>query len=339
MGIGDNLMFLRALNLAGIPPNSVHWIVKKEFIQVAKSFLGDSENIIPIDDKRSLFYHFVILYKQLKHLSREKNIQIVLLDYKWKPVLFFGILCRLCKIKETYFTLPNHLLKPLAYKNIFIENYKNIHEVTRYYDLLKMTLEDNQSSQIYPLDIKNIIDKLVVNLPITIKNNLPRKYIVVIPGAAKKFKQWSVENFFAVVKSLIKENYKIVLLGGKEDSDLGKYLESFFDKSSLLNLIGATLLLDSIAIISQSTLVITNDTGLMHAADMMGVKVIALFGITNPERCGPYSQLENVLLAEHELSSKYLYGYYNELWDDSCINRITPDRVLEKVGNILSRQK
>jgi len=45
-------------------------------------------------------------------------------------------------------------------------------------------------------------------------------------------------------------------------------------------------------------LMITNDTGPMHAAAALGKPVIALFGPTEPRRTGPYGQLENVLRIE-----------------------------------------
>ena len=47
-----------------------------------------------------------------------------------------------------------------------------------------------------------------------------------------------------------------------------------------------------------SDLMITNDTGPMHAAAALGKPVIALFGPTDPRRTGPYGQLENVLRIE-----------------------------------------
>jgi hypothetical protein len=42
-------------------------------------------------------------------------------------------------------------------------------------------------------------------------------------------------------------------------------------------------------------LLVTNDTGPMHAAAALGKPLVALFGPTEPRRTGPYGQLENVL--------------------------------------------
>jgi ADP-heptose:LPS heptosyltransferase len=39
---------------------------------------------------------------------------------------------------------------------------------------------------------------------------------------------------------------------------------------------------------------ISNDTGPMHAAAAMGKPLVALFGPTNPNRTGPFGQLQNV---------------------------------------------
>jgi ADP-heptose:LPS heptosyltransferase len=65
-----------------------------------------------------------------------------------------------------------------------------------------------------------------------------------------------------------------------------------------LNLCGETSLPEMVEWIRLCDLMITNDTGPMHAAAALGKPLVALFGPTEPRRTGPYGQLENVLRIE-----------------------------------------
>ena len=84
------------------------------------------------------------------------------------------------------------------------------------------------------------------------------------------------------------------ILGSGEDKPLGEII-SRAAPERCLNLCGATSLPEMIEWIRLGDLMITNDTGPMHAAAALGKPLVALFGPTEPRRTGPYGQLENVL--------------------------------------------
>jgi ADP-heptose:LPS heptosyltransferase len=80
---------------------------------------------------------------------------------------------------------------------------------------------------------------------------------------------------------------------------------------------------------------ITNDTGPMHIAAALRKPVVALFGPTEPRRTGPYGQLEQAL--QHRLPCvpcmKDSCSYAKPL---ECLRAITPDAVMQRVGQFLS---
>jgi heptosyltransferase-2 len=48
-------------------------------------------------------------------------------------------------------------------------------------------------------------------------------------------------------------------------------------------------------VLSQLQLLITNDSGLMHAAAALSVPVVAVFGSTEPESTGPFTSRATVI--------------------------------------------
>jgi ADP-heptose:LPS heptosyltransferase len=73
----------------------------------------------------------------------------------------------------------------------------------------------------------------------------------------------------------------IVLIGGPEDSENATII-SAETKSPVLNLTGQLSLMESASIIADAEVVISGDTGMMHIADALKVKIIAVFGSTHP---------------------------------------------------------
>jgi ADP-heptose:LPS heptosyltransferase len=61
-----------------------------------------------------------------------------------------------------------------------------------------------------------------------------------------------------------------------------------FPKEQFLNLTGNTSLVSLPALIKRADWVISNDSGPMHLAAALGVKVLGIFGPTDPRLFGPY---------------------------------------------------
>ena len=51
------------------------------------------------------------------------------------------------------------------------------------------------------------------------------------------------------------------------------------------------------ALIKSADIVLSNDSGPMHLAAALNKPTLALFGPTNPNRFGPWGQLDRVLMA------------------------------------------
>ena len=122
------------------------------------------------------------------------------------------------------------------------------------------------------------------------------RWVVLQPGARWLNKRWPVDSFAELVGRLSERHKgaRFAILGGPEDRPLGTAITQAAHQHCL-DLTGQLSLPEMLEWIRLCELVVTNDTGPMHAAAALRKPVGALFGPTEPRRTGPYRQLENVL--------------------------------------------
>lgn len=107
--------------------------------------------------------------------------------------------------------------------------------------------------------------------------------IVICPGASSENKRWLKEYFATVGEHFVKmENAFIALLGGPQDEKLCNDVKKIMTVGAM-NYAGVFLLSESAALLKKADLVITNDTGMMHAAQSQKTPVVAIFGPTTKE--------------------------------------------------------
>lgn len=105
-------------------------------------------------------------------------------------------------------------------------------------------------------------------------------------------KNWNFEKMFELIKLLVKNNFNIVLLGDQDHNGYvkNKLINKKFSKN-IINLIGKTNIQDLIKIMKKSQLILCLESGIMHLADMLGLKkTIVLFGPTKTQLIAPLSK-------------------------------------------------
>ena len=161
------------------------------------------------------------------------------------------------------------------------------------------------------------------------------QWIVLQPGARWLNKRWPLEHFTELVRRLAEDYPELhfAVLGGAEDRELGATLARA-GQERCLDLTGQTSLPEMIEWIRLSALVVTNDTGPMHAAAALGRPVVAIFGPTEPRRTGPYGQVDKIqrtlLPCAPCLKPRCTYKKYLE-----CLRAIPPEAVYARVKDRL----
>ncbi len=115
-------------------------------------------------------------------------------------------------------------------------------------------------------------------------------------------KRWLPERFAETAAAL---GGHWVLFGTAKDAEVGAQIEATLGKSCT-NLIGRTTLQELIAELRTCELLLTNDTGTMHLATLLGVPVVAVFGSTEPSLTGPLGRNHRVVRHQVECSPCFL---------------------------------
>jgi len=155
------------------------------------------------------------------------------------------------------------------------------------------------------------------------------RWIVLQPGARWLTKRWPVE-YFTELACLLAKNFmktRLAILGDRKDRPLGEIISRAVPERCL-NLCGETSLPEMVEWLRLCHLMVTNDTGPMHAAAALGKPLVALFGPTEPRRTGPYRQLDGVLRLELPCSP-CLKSYCRYEKPNECLNALSPTTVFE----------
>lgn len=113
------------------------------------------------------------------------------------------------------------------------------------------------------------------------------------PGAAfGPAKRWPAEKFADLATMLIRQvDATILLFGSAADQETAATIRKLAGPaaSRIVDLTGATTLIEAMALIGECDVFVTNDSGLMHVAAALHTPLVAIFGSTDHIATGPYS--------------------------------------------------
>ena len=131
--------------------------------------------------------------------------------------------------------------------------------------------------------------------------------LAVCPGAEfGAAKRWLPERFAEVMQAIaVRQPCEWHIIGVQKDLPIGARVEEVLSNSPLSdpergavrlhNWMGKTSLGELISLLKGCDALLTNDTGTMHLAVMLGVPVVAVFGSTEPRATGPVGRMHRVL--------------------------------------------
>lgn len=141
-------------------------------------------------------------------------------------------------------------------------------------------------------------------------------------------KRWPARHFAELAQGITARGCAVWLIGSQGDRQAGAEIEQAAG-GVCRNLCGETTLTEAIDLLASTSLVVSNDSGLMHVAAALGRPLIALYGSSSPAFTPPLSSSAQILRLELPCSPCFQrvcpLGHFN------CLMQLTPDRVLAAV--------
>lgn len=161
--------------------------------------------------------------------------------------------------------------------------------------------------------------------------------IGLLPGAAYgPSKRWPPD-FFITTGRMLKDAFKcnILVFGLPSEGEICGRVASGIGTAAV-DLAGQTSLPELAAMLSLCALVIANDSGGMHLATAVETPVVAIYGITDPDKTGPLSR-NSCVLQDSSIRNADLERE-SEVATMS-LNRILPEHVLEAACKMLGNRR
>jgi heptosyltransferase-2 len=160
------------------------------------------------------------------------------------------------------------------------------------------------------------------------------RIFVLAPGARSHIKRWAKERFAQLIGLLAAEfKAKIILAGDREDAPIADEIARKAD-SPVLNLAGKTSITQLACLLQKSTLVVTNDSAVLHLSSYLDLPVVAIFGPTNEEKYGPWSG--RYAIAKKEIFCRPCEKAQCRFGTLECMQLVKVEDVLHRVRDLLN---
>ena len=323
-GLGNILMFLPSLRSFENSVNNIELHIGLDKRWYKSKFIRDQFG----KDAHFYFIDKSNLFKTILKLRKEKFDYLIPIysgaTWKW-TLLFLFIKSR----RKIYPPVNIPMLKLLFKSNFDVSN--ELHYVKRNFLNFKI-INKNLSLFSVKDTILNVVEELKTNgSSLDVRKNIN---ITIHAGGNFEFNKhrtWGIEKYKELVNKLV-QNYEcnIFLLGyGEYEKKVNEHIAASFPN---VKIIQNKEIHEYAEIIQNSNIFIGNDSGFMHLASFLGVKIIAIFGPTNPKITGPfYINGGKVIQLDLPCVPCFQEKGYLKCPHHNCMNLLTVNKVFEIV--------
>ena len=327
--LGDVILvtpLLRALHQA-FPAAGIDWVVKQEYAELLHGHPCLRE-VIPLDTRQGLG-RLLALARELRHRHYD-----LVLDLHGNPrsYILSGLSGADHRRRARKWSLQRRLLTGPGLN--LLRHAPSV--AGRYFTAVKdFGLAPNDARpELHPApEALRHVESLLAPLP--------RPRLGLAPGASRMTKRWPAASF-AEAGSLLARRFSgsLVLIGGGEDRATAQEVCRLLPEGvPVLDLCGRLSLPQAVAAIQGLDLLISNDTGLMHAATAVNTPVVAIFGPTTRE-LGFFPLGPAAAVVEHpDLSCRPCSLHGGAACPKGhfrCMLELPPDRVLAPAEKFLA---
>ena len=157
-----------------------------------------------------------------------------------------------------------------------------------------------------------------------------RPVVALMPGAEfGPAKCWPLDHYAALARLLQDAGYAVWIMGSAKDEAAGNAIA---EASQAQNLCGQTSLADVIDLLACCGDAVSNDSGLMHIAAAVGIRVHAIYGSSTPDYTPPLTSKS--VIHDLQLDCSPCFKRECPLGHLNCLNDIAPERVFAGVRSV-----
>jgi heptosyltransferase I len=156
-------------------------------------------------------------------------------------------------------------------------------------------------------------------------------FVLITPGTGWGAKQWPPERYGEVARTFAQDGLTPIINSGPGEEELASVVEK--TSGGTARLVSCSIS-ELIALTRRAKLFIGGDTGPLHLAAALGVRVLAIFGPTDPARNGPYAT-RNIVLRNSK--SRTSLSHTSE--SDPGLLNITTDQVIAAARCLLEASR
>ncbi len=162
-----------------------------------------------------------------------------------------------------------------------------------------------------------------------------KKLVVLNPAGLFPTRNWPTENYAALARLFAQiMPAQFVILGTSRVIQKAERLKDLLPEF-VLNLVGKTTLAQAFGVLQYASLIISEDSGLMHMACVSGIPTLALFGSTDYRRSRPTGN-HSVCLHSGDLECGCCMSSSCKYGDVHCLTRYTPEYVFQRAHLMIS---
>jgi heptosyltransferase III len=168
--------------------------------------------------------------------------------------------------------------------------------------------------------------------------SLHDRFVILHPGSGGSSRDWSAENFSNLGNEIEQKlGINVVVTGGNGEEGLVQKVVAGMNKAPLA-IVGKLTLMELGALIRRAKVFVSNSTGPMHVAAVVGTPVVAFFPPIvqcSPVRWGPYTSKKKIFLADNK---KCTLCRGTPCRSNVCMDQIAVEVVFSAVKNFLDGQ-
>jgi ADP-heptose:LPS heptosyltransferase/glycosyltransferase involved in cell wall biosynthesis len=164
------------------------------------------------------------------------------------------------------------------------------------------------------------------------------KRIVLAPISNSRLRDWGLHNYARLVALLLKrQDCAVILVGSPTQQDLlARIAAEHAAEGMIINLAGRTNWLQTVAVIRQADLVISNNSGIGHVAAACGTATLAIYSASHePQEWGPRGNRVRAMMALVPCSRCSYEKLEMCQYDHRCMRLITPEAVASEAASML----